>query len=70
MINFVMWSKCGDPRVLLELSLFDFVAILNWILSSQLYFHLVIYYALARMVASQLKESETLIFSVIVLIKS
>ena len=31
-----------DPRVFLELSLFDFVAILNRIFSNQLYFHLVI----------------------------
>ena len=33
----------GDPHVLLKLSLsFDFVAILNWILSNWLRFHLVI----------------------------
>ena len=42
MVNFVIWLKRGDPRVLLyilEISLFDFVAILNWILSNQRYFH-------------------------------
>ena len=39
--NFVIRLKRGDPRVLFELFLFDFVAILNWLLSNQLYFHLV-----------------------------
>ena len=42
MVNFVIRLKRGDPRVLLELFLFNFVAILNWILSNQLYFHLVV----------------------------
>ena len=42
MVNFVIRLKRGDPHVLLELSLFDVVAILNSILSNQLYFHLVI----------------------------
>ena len=39
--HFVIRLKLGDPWALLELSLFDFLAILNWILSNQLYFHLV-----------------------------
>ena len=32
MVNFVIQITCGDPRVLLELSLFDCVAILNWVI--------------------------------------
>ena len=56
MVNFVILLKRGDPRVLLELSLLDFVAILNGILSNQLYFHLVVinYYASTCIVASQI----------------
>ena len=42
MVNFVIQLIHGDPRVLFELFLFDFVAILNWLLSNQiLYSHLV-----------------------------
>ena len=39
--NFVIWLKCRDPCVLFNLFLFDFVAILNWLLSNRLYIHLV-----------------------------
>ena len=39
--HFVIQLKCGDPRVLFDIFLFDFVAILNWLMSNQLYFHLV-----------------------------
>ena len=41
MVNFVIRLKHGDPRVLLELSLFDILAILNLILSYQFYINLV-----------------------------
>ena len=39
--HFVIRLKLGEPQALLKLSLFGFVAILNLILSNQLYFHLV-----------------------------
>ena len=41
MVNFVIRLKRRYLRVLFELSLFDFVTILNWILSNRIYFHLV-----------------------------
>ena len=58
--SFIIRLKCRDPRILLELFLVDFVAILNGILSNQLYFHLVMitcrYHASTRMVASKLNH--------------
>ena len=57
MVNFVIRLKHGDPRVLLELTLFDFVAILNWIWQTNfIYSSGYDNYASARMVASQLNH--------------
>ena len=58
MVNFVINLKWGDPHILLELFLFDFVAILNWILSNQINFHLfmIIIHSKACIVASQLNH--------------
>ena len=42
MVGFIIRLKRGDSRVLFELSLFNFAAIIKLHLSNQLYFHLVI----------------------------
>ena len=56
-VNFVIRLKCGDPHVLLKLSLLDFVAILNRIFVKPTLFSLGYdYYASTRMVASQLNH--------------
>ena len=57
MVNFVIRLKRGDIHVLLKLSLFDFGAILYWILSNKFYFSFGYdCYASARMIASQLNH--------------
>ena len=57
MVNSVIRLKRRDPHVLLEVSLFEFVVILNWNMSNPTLFSIGYdYYASARMVASQLNH--------------